>query len=221
VAYGYTYKILTIKQNHQHHQSSTMLDQLLFRKEDSLPMEWDFIERTEEISTTEGINFVLFNVQMNNEQKMLQFNRSTLTLEYSFMELKRLILQEFKISRNLDLKIYFDDKKKLILNDISLRRMIKSKRGSSINIQVEVIDKRMPCILCMRDTCEHMNTKHEEKKRKSVQKTLNINILEPEKSFISIEKDSISTKKRKINCRDTDLSISQELSIPQFDTYIF
>lgn len=223
MAYGYTYKDFKIKQLNNYHQSkSTMLDNLLFREENSLPMEWDFIERPEEIPRTEGNNFVLLNVQINSEQKKIQFNRSTLTLEYSIMELKRLIIQEFKITKNLEPKIYFDNKRRLISNDFSLGKMINSKRGSSeLEIQVEVKEKRMPCILCMKDNCVHNSDMNTQKKRKSVQKTLNINILEPEKSYISIEKDSISTKKRKINCKDFNLSSSQDLSLPQLETFIF
>jgi len=141
------------------------------------------------------------------------------------MDLKRLIIQEFNISKNLEIKIYFENKRRLISNDFSLKQMIRSMRGSQQELQVEVAEKRIPCFLCMKERCEHKSENDAQdfqKKRKTVQKTLNINILEPEKSFISIENESISTKKRKIDCKaEFNLSISQELSVPQLNTYIF
>jgi len=79
VAYGYTYKIKLINQTTST-TSSTMLDNLIFRDEDSLPLEWSFISY-EELPRTED-NSLKFNVQMNSEQKMIKFNKSTLTMEY-------------------------------------------------------------------------------------------------------------------------------------------
>ena len=238
MAYGYTYKNFnSININKQQITQKQKMFDTLYNEEDSLPMEWNFISQVPEKNSrnsNEGENRMPIMVEMNQDQKMIQFSKSTLVMDYSLRELCSMIIKTFQlVDKTVEIKVYVNHR--LISNDHLLRQLIQSMRASAqqpiLVVQARALEKKMPCILCMKEECEHnmspaFSSNRKDKKRKSaaamVTKKSSINILEPEKIEIDNKKKPQSiVKKRKFNCRAYDLSLSQDLSLPLVESYTF
>jgi len=193
----------------------------LFQSDDALSLEWDFIEtKNIEVQEEKGIKII---VKINQETKMIVLNKSTLTLVYSLADLRRKIIQEFSIAKEMNLKIFIDNKRIMITNDLQLNHIQKMIGENNMEIQV-IVEESKHCLLCMKSDCFHTAKLTADKKRKVENKsTVMINFLEPEKNLKNSSKKntfhtkvSSSIKKRRIAspCNPNSKSDSHNLLIP-------
>jgi len=190
-----------------------------FQVEDELLMEWDFItvENIKNIEKEEQYAKII--VQMNQETKMINLPKSTLNMEYRLSDLRKEIKQEFKLSNDTVLKIFFDKKRFLVTNDTMFKQILEFLGDKAMEIEVTTTENKH-CILCMKSNCFHTSnvSQNAEKKRK-IDCQPEINILEPvmtsqhprdHRSTISL-----CSKKRRISSCSKSLKSSQNLLIPQ------
>jgi len=168
----------------------------LFQEKDALMMEWDFIECNVVDTRKEEEKCAKIVVKMENDTKIIYLPRSTLTLEYSISDLRKKIMQEFKISKEKTLRIFFDNKRIMITNDLALKHIIESLKDIPLEIEVCLTEVKH-CILCMKSDCYHVSTnaQNAEKKRKTVECKIGVNLLNPKERE---EDPTVNTKKRRI-----------------------
>jgi hypothetical protein len=198
----------------------------LFQEEDALSMEWNFIaEDNKEEMIQEEEKYAKIFVTLNNETKIINLPKSTLTLEYSMFDLKGIIKREFKLTNDKTLKIFFNNKSILVSNDLVLKQLLDLKLQIPLEIEVFLTENKH-CILCMKSNCYHnSNVQQVDKKRKKLENRLEINILEPELSYIQQPTEKCSstiscTKKRRVVSCTKNLGSSQNLLIPQSGSFI-
>jgi len=161
---------------------------------------------------------------MNQDTKMISLYKSTLTMEYSLAELKRKIIQEFRITKDMNLKIFFDRKRIMVTNDLVLKQILEFLKEKPMEIEV-VLTESKHCLLCMSSDCYHTSKGQNAEKKRKIGKS-GINFLEPEKNM-NQEKSShsslsFSSKKRKTASSCTQiLKDSQDLLIPKIGSFIF
>jgi len=225
VAYGYTLNI-NLKQKQNQIEKINMFNQQefnLFQEGDALSLEWDFIENNKEIKVEEEKSAKII-VKMNQDTKMISLYKSTLTMEYSLAELKRKIIQEFRITKDMNLKIFFDRKRIMVTNDLVLKQILEFLKEKPMEIEV-VLTESKHCLLCMSSDCYHTSKGQNAEKKRKIGKS-GINFLEPEKNM-NQEKSShsslsFSSKKRKTASSCTQiLKDSQDLLIPKIGSFIF
>lgn len=175
-------------------------------------MEWDFIECNVQKNVEETCAKILVKME-NGESRTINLTKSTLTLEYSISDLRRKIIQEFKISKDKTLKIFFNNKRIMLTNDLALKQIIENLKGRTMEIDVCLTELKH-CILCMKSDCYHLSTnaQNTEKKRKNVDSKKEINLLIPNSHCTT----SSSTKKRKVATCEPSLKSSQNLLIGSF-----
>jgi len=169
----------------------------MFPQKDALPKEWDFIIEPNEV--IEIITSIQIKVKYEGEVKRLILYPSTLSGEYSLVQLKRLIVSTFNIKKNSSLKISCVQTNSVLQTDLHFLQAIQDCFFlDALYIQVSLIKVEDPCILCVSYDCYHSTTRSLSKKRKGDEHdTLIPEFLEPvsnegEKNINS------SAKKRKL-----------------------
>jgi len=201
-------------------------ENILFQEKDALMKEWDFIEYFNNDENKEEEKYAKIFVKKDQfTSKMINLPKSTLTMEYSINDLKKIIKQEFKFSNEVNIKIFFDKKRMMVTNDMVLKQIIEYLNDKPMEIEIELSENHH-CILCMKSNCYHnTNTERSEKKRKNIDSKPKINLLEPELNILHPRENSspisACTKKRRIASCSQSLNSSQNLLIPQKGSFIF
>jgi len=178
-------------------------ENILFQEEDALMKEWDFIEYFNNDEKKVEEKYAKIFVKKDQFTKMIYLPKSTLTMEYSINDLKKIIKQELKLSNNVNMKIYFNKNRILVTNDMVLKQILEFLNDKPMEIEI-TLSENNHCLLCMKSNCYHnANTERSEKKRKTTDSKPKISILEPELNILHPRDNSspISTcAKKKKNC---------------------
>jgi len=228
VDYGHTIfinQIKTIKSITKTEMFNLQHQNILFQEEDALMKEWDFIEYSNNDEKKVEEKYAKIFVKKDQSTKMIQLHKSTLTMEYSINDLNRIIKQEFKLSNDVNIKIFFDKNRIMVTNDMVLKQILEYLNDKPMEIEIMLSENRH-CILCMKSNCYHnTNTERSDKKRKTIDSKTKINLLEPEVSILHPRENSspisACAKKRRIASCSQSLKSSQNLLIPQNGSFIF
>jgi hypothetical protein len=174
VAYGYTlffkYKKLT--------NTKIIFDKMIritenemFSEIDALPSDWSFIiEPNQEIET---LPIVQIKVKCNKETRRIPLNPSTLSGEYSLVQLNRSIISIFNLTKNSSLELFCNQINRVIKTDSQLLQAIKtnSKQIEKTDLQIDVsISKQEdPCLLCLSFECSHKISQRSSIKKRKVE----------------------------------------------------
>jgi hypothetical protein len=172
----------------------------IFPENEALPKEWDFIiEPNIELEFSPSIQI---QVKYGQELRKLALFPSTLSGNYSLVQLKKLISSSFNLKKNSLLQIFCVQTHSILQTDSHLLDAIDKstmENNAALAIKVSLIQEEEPCILCVSYECCHSTTRSSLKKRKVLDEhdTLIPQFLEPSSSSQSAEKKV--TKRRKLN----------------------
>jgi hypothetical protein len=127
----------------------------MFPEMDALPTDWSFI--IEPNQEAEIIHSAQIKVKCEEETRRISLNPSTLTGEYSLVQLNRLIISTFNLSKNSSLDLFCHQTQKNINTDIQLLQAINSNQfdKSPLQIDASLSKQEDPCLLCLSYECCH------------------------------------------------------------------
>jgi len=192
----------------------------MFPEKDSLPKEWDFI--LEPNLELELLASLQLKVTFGQQVKNLTLLPSTLTGEYSLVNLKKLIFSSFNLRKNSSIQICSTQTRQVLQSDSQFLKVIQ-RVTSPLSLQICLFKEEEPCILCVRYECCHSTTRSFGKKRKEGEHdTLVPDFLEPVSSI-----PDLKNKRRKLalsgsSLPNSTLSVSHAFisSVPQNEILI-
>jgi len=167
----------------------------LFPANEALPQEWDFIlEPNIELAFCATIQL---QVKYGQETKRIALPPSTLSGEYSLVQLQRLIVSAFHLKKNSLVQIFCMQTNNVLYTDSQFLEAITKITVTSVSpllLRVSLIQEEEPCILCVSYECCHSTTRTFGKKRRIEEHdTLLPTLLEP----VSCRTDTKGAPKRR------------------------